>query len=180
MAYRIHLWSGLAAVPFVAVHVFPGVKRAATNGMEQLAALQNGERKAARRRMWAIAGETAGVLVAVVLVAGAAYQTPNLSTAKLPKGYQLPYGKDPFAPSLATTESGKPVAAEVLASSQSCGASGCHHTIYNETRAGAHTWASQDIALTSKSTMWVGCNCRTSATNGERASGIMLLATRSA
>ena len=147
LADRIHLWSGLAAVPFVAVHVFPGVKKAATDGLEQLAALQNGELKAARRRMWAIVGGTAGVLVAVVVVASAVYHTPNLSTAKLPKGYQLPYGKDPFAPSLATTESGKPVPAAVLASSQSCGASGCHHTIYNEARASAHTWASQDVAF---------------------------------
>lgn len=147
IADRVHLWSGLAAVPLVAVHVFPGVKKAAANGMEQLAAMQNGAVKTARRRMWAIAGGTAGVLVAVVVVAGAVYQTPNLSVAKLPNGYKLPYGKDPFAPSLATTESGHPVPAQVLASSQSCGASGCHSTIYKEAKASAHTWGAQDLAF---------------------------------
>jgi hypothetical protein len=87
------------------------------------------------------------VLVAVVALAGAVYPTPNVFVSKLPKGYQMPYGKDPFAPSLATTESGKPVPAEVLASSQSCGASGCHNTIYKEAQASAHTWASQDVAF---------------------------------
>jgi hypothetical protein len=87
----------------------------------------------------------------VVLVAfSAAYFTETssfisrLTHYDFPVGYKLPYGKNPFFPSLATTGNERPVSPVLLADSKSCGASGCHTAIYQEWQAGAHRWAAED------------------------------------
>ncbi len=141
---RVHLWSGLAAVPFLLVHVWPGAKSIVIRGIGQPPEGLTVDLSAGRRRMWRVAAATSVTLVLLVAVVSAAYRTPDFSHSKLPAGYQLPYGKNPFAPSLATTESGQPVAPQILAQSKSCGASGCHSAIYKESLASAHTWASED------------------------------------
>ncbi|HUY80762.1 MAG TPA: hypothetical protein VMU92_03480 [Acidobacteriaceae bacterium] len=142
---RIHLWSGIVAVPLVVLHLLPEIKKRIKGTQEAATGEEAIAISAGRRRMWIIAASTAALLSLVVVGATSVYHAPNLSRAKLPKGYKLPYGPNPFAPSLATTASGHPVPAAVLAQSQSCGASGCHTAIYREAQASAHTWASQDI-----------------------------------
>jgi hypothetical protein len=143
---RVHLWSGLAALPFLAYHVWPHARKAAQNGLSQVVNGPPPDFRPARRRMWATAGVTALALVAVSGAAVGIYSAyaPDLSHYALPAGYKMPYGKGPFAPSMATTESGGPVAPELLAGSKSCGAAGCHTDIYREWAADSHRWSSED------------------------------------
>ena len=82
----------------------------------------------------------------ILAVAYKAY-VPDFSHYALPKDYKMPYGKDPFAPSMAKTVSGGPVAPQLLAGSESCGASGCHTEIYKEWEADSHRWSSEDVAF---------------------------------
>ena len=145
LADSVHLWSGIAAVPLIALHVLPSLSKRAAGATDASSGIDSLVLARGRKRMWTIAASTAVLLSLVVVVAGAAYHAPNLNEAKLPAGYKLPYGPDPFAPSLATTASGHPVPAVVLAQSQSCGSSGCHTAIYREAEASAHTWSSQDL-----------------------------------
>ncbi len=141
---RVHLWSGLAAIPFIVVHVWPGPKSILIHGANHPPEGTPVELSAGRRRMWVLAAETMVTLLFIVGVAAVVYRAPDYTHYKLPTGYKLPYGKDPFAPSLATTQSGKPVAPQILSQSKSCGASGCHTAIYQEWRASAHHWSSED------------------------------------
>jgi hypothetical protein len=145
---RVHLWSGIAALPFLAYHVYPHAKKA-NNGLNTT----NGQPdfvppdfRPGRRHMWAMAGATVALLVILVGGLTVAYDAyaPDFSHYKLPAGYKMPYGKDPFAPSMAMTASGGPVAPQLLAGSKSCGASGCHTEIYDEWRSSPHRWSSED------------------------------------
>ena len=152
---QVHLWCGIAALPFLGYHVWPRAKRAANglnNGLNGLKG--NGgsvlpDFRPGRRHMWLISAVTAVVLLATVGVIAGIYRAyaPNFSHYSLPANYKMPYGKDPFAPSMAKTVSGGPVAPELLAGSKSCGASGCHTEIYREWEAGAHRWSSEDVAF---------------------------------
>ncbi|HUY13437.1 MAG TPA: multiheme c-type cytochrome [Terriglobia bacterium] len=142
---RTHLWSGLAAIPFLAVHVWPGAKTIVIHEDLHEPAGTPVNLSPGRRRMWVLAGGTTGALLVILGVVAAVYRAPEYTHYKLPAGYKMPYGKDPFAPSMTTTESGGPVAPELLAGSKSCGAAGCHTGIYQEWRASAHRWASEDI-----------------------------------
>jgi hypothetical protein len=146
---RVHLWSGIAALPFLAYHVWPHARKPqenAENGLKSKPAFAPPDFGPARRRMWAMASVAVGVLVVVAAAVAGIYSaySPNFSHYKLPAGYQLPYGKDPFAPSMAKTENGGPVAPEILAGSKSCGTSGCHTEIYQEWAADSHRWSSED------------------------------------
>ncbi len=146
---RVHLWSGIAAIPFLAYHVYPRAKKANHNGLNAANGLPSfvpPDYRPARRHMWATAAVTAGLCFAVVAVGTLAYiaYAPNFSHYGLPAGYKMPYGKDPFAPSMAETSSGGPVAPQLLAGSKSCGASGCHTEIYNEWRSSPHRWSAED------------------------------------
>lgn len=141
---RLHLWSGVAAIPFLVYHVWPHVwKPASIPGQPQFIPP---DYSPGRRWLWRRAVVTALVLVAVCIGFSAAYvvQTSALFRYGFPAGYKLPYGKNPFFPSLATTENGRPVPPVLLADSKSCGASGCHTAIYQEWEASAHRYAAED------------------------------------
>ena len=78
-----------------------------------------------------------------------AYPTPQL-TEELPADYSFAYGPDrPFAPSLATTETGKAYDERLLAGSEGCGTAGCHEEIYQEWQVSAHRWSAMDAAFQS-------------------------------
>ncbi len=141
---RVHLWSGLLALPFIAYHVWPHKKKGAVNGADALPSVLEPNYSPARRRMWAVSGGTATALLLILGGATIGYRAPNLRNYKLAQSYSYAFGKDPFAPSLATTENGQPVPPQILAGSKSCGASGCHTVIYQEWQASAHRWSAWD------------------------------------
>ncbi len=152
---RVHLWSGIAALPFLAYHVYPHAKKQNANGVSPASGQPalNGQAgwvqpyfRPGRRHMWAMAGVTVAALALIVGGLTLAYTAyaPNFSHYALPAGYKLPYGKDPFAPSMAMTSTGGPVAPQLLADSKSCGASGCHTEIYEQWRSSPHRWSSED------------------------------------
>lgn len=152
---QLHLWSGIAALPFVGYHVWPHAKKAGQNlhkGLNDLNGhnANNGfvlpDFSSGRRHMWLASGLTVTALGAVVGILAVTYNVyaPDFSHYKLPADYKMPYGKDIFAPSMAKTVSGGPVAPQLLAGSKTCGASGCHTEIYNEWAANTHRWSSED------------------------------------
>jgi hypothetical protein len=141
---RIHLWSGIAALPFVAYHVWSPIRGKAAEPAEGLAILLRPDYSAARRKMWRVAGGTALGLALLLGVATLGYHGPDYSHYKLAANYNWTYGKNPFAPSLATTEDGAPVAPQLMAGSKSCGASSCHTEIFQEWQASAHRWSAED------------------------------------
>ena len=152
---QLHLWSGIAALPFLGYHVWPRAKKAGENLHNGLNVLGNSGQAPlpdfgpGRRHMWLASGMTVVGLVAVVGVLAVAYKAyaPDFSHYGLPKDYKMPYGKDIFAPSMAKTVSGGPVAPQLLAGSKSCGVSGCHTEIYKEWDANGHRWSSEDVAF---------------------------------
>lgn len=86
-------------------------------------------------------------LLALVAVLAYAYQTPPLAKS-FPSDYSFKYGKDrPFAPSLATTENGHVMDAQLLSGSRSCGTSGCHEQIVKEWEVSAHRYSAMDLAF---------------------------------
>ena len=85
-------------------------------------------------------------LVAVLAVAGltVAYGGQTYVN-EFPADYNYSYGDDrPFAPSLATTESGGAFDAESLAGSMTCGTAGCHQQILEEWQPSAHRYSAMD------------------------------------
>ncbi len=67
---------------------------------------------------------------------------------QFPKDYSYVYGTNrPFAPSLATTDTGGAFDAASLAGSESCGTSGCHSQIMEEWAPSAHRYAAMDPAF---------------------------------
>lgn len=141
---RVHLWSGLLSLPFIAYHVWPHKKKEPANALNVLPAFLKPDYSALRRGMWKVTMGTAIALLLVLGVATIAYRAPDYRHYKLASTYNWTYGKNPFAPSLATTEDGQPVAPQIMAGSKSCGSSGCHTEIYQEWQASAHRWAAED------------------------------------
>ena len=69
---------------------------------------------------------------------------------EFPDDYDAAYGNadaGPFAPSLATTETGGAFDPRSLGDSASCGTSGCHEEIYEEWLPSAHRYASMDAGF---------------------------------
>lgn len=141
---RLHLYSGVTVVPFVVYHAWP---HAVTALAGESSAEPGPNFSFDRLRLWSRVGTIVlVVVVAVAAVSGIYLERARVSgVAAFPAGYSLPYGSNPFSPSLATTETGKPVPPALLADSKSCGAAGCHTTIYEQWRASAHRWSSEDI-----------------------------------
>ncbi len=95
------------------------------------------------RAAWqTLAGTAAGLLLIALLTqayGGAHYVN------ELPADYSYLYGEDrPFAPSLATTETGGALDPESLAGSKTCGTAGCHTQILEEWLPSAHRYAAMD------------------------------------
>ncbi len=142
---RLHLWSGVAATPLLIYHMWPHAWNPAATGHN--AQVAPPDYSPGRRWVWRRAGLTSCVLAAVLAALSAAYlrQTSGFGGETFSAKYKLPYGKNPFSPSLATTANGRPVPPALMANSKSCGASGCHTSIYEEWRASAHRWAAEDV-----------------------------------
>ncbi len=86
--------------------------------------------------------------LAAVIAAGTIAYRPVELQEELPDDYSYLYGPErPFAPSLATTQSGGPYDERVLSGSQSCGSAGCHEEIAKEWSVSAHRWSAMDAAF---------------------------------
>ena len=85
--------------------------------------------------------------VALVVVGVFAHRPPELIN-EFPEDDGYLYGEDrPFAPSLATTNTGGAFDPRTLAGSESCGTSGCHSEILAEWQVSAHRYAAMDAAF---------------------------------
>ena len=108
---------------------------------------ENGALRASTRGFALVTLCVTAALAVMVLAAAKAYPEPELVN-KLPADYGYVFGeKRPFAPSLATTESGGGYDARSLGGSASCGKSGCHTQIYDEWQVSAHRYAAMDPAF---------------------------------
>jgi hypothetical protein len=135
--HYIHLVSSIAAVPVVLVHVTPLARRLAQSWQKTAVA---GAPRPWARELFAVPTVLLGVTFAAIVF----YSPVNHLDYSLSADYVFAYGPNPFAPSLSTTSNGRPVAPQVLASSEACGSSGFHSTIYREWQASAHRWAAED------------------------------------
>ena len=81
-----------------------------------------------------------------LLLASFAY-TPIDWDHSFPEDYAVEEGRSPFAPSLATTETGGAMDERALSGSEGCGSAGCHEEIYKEWSISAHRWSSMDPAF---------------------------------
>jgi hypothetical protein len=134
--HYIHLVSSLATIPVVVIHVTPLARKIA-----------RAWRKAEERPPLPVPRELVWVPLAFVVVTLGAvwlYSPVNYLDFPLPKDYVFAYGQNPFAPSLAVTEAGQPVAPVALNNSKSCGTAGCHNEIYDEWAVGSHRWSASD------------------------------------
>lgn len=128
-----HLYSTYVLLLAVAVHVVLVYVRANRRRIAP----------AVRRVGARVVLSTAVGLVAVFGLA-ALYGGPQYVN-DLPSDYHYLYGEDrPFAPSLATTETGGGLDPESLAGSQTCGTAGCHRQIVEEWLPSAHRYAAMD------------------------------------
>lgn len=88
-----------------------------------------------------------GVLFVTIIIWVLAYNRIQWNNA-LPKDYSFFLGKDrPFAPSLATTNTGSAFDPRSMSGSESCGTRGCHEEIYKEWRVSAHRYAAMDVGF---------------------------------
>ncbi len=99
-----------------------------------------------RSHTWATFAWTAsGMLLVVGLTV---FVRPASFVNEFPQEYAMdPYGKGPFAPSLATTAHGGALDAASLSGSESCGTSGCHEQILAEWKPSAHRYATMDAGF---------------------------------
>lgn len=101
---------------------------------------------AARRYALGLGAYTVAFLAAVIFCA--VLYRPVTYNNQFPPDYGMPYGpKRPFAPSLATTNTGGAFDGRSLSDSKSCGQSGCHEDAYKEWSVSAHRYASMDPAF---------------------------------
>ena len=132
----IHLMSGLAASAFVLWHllVILGRHRWQAEGDKA------GRMRAAQG---VFVGRAVIGLVSLGLITAtwAFWTSPPALERSFPEEYQLPFGENPFAPSLATTSTGGALVAETLGNSERCGTGNCHAEIVEEWLPSAHRFA---------------------------------------
>ncbi len=130
---NLHLYSTIAVLAAGLVHVLLVLVRDRRRTVSGQAAGLAG---------WTLVGTAVGMAAIgalTVLYPGEQYQN------QFPEDYSYYYGEDrPFAPSLATTETGGALDADSLAGSESCGTAGCHAQIYEEWLPSAHRYAAMD------------------------------------
>ncbi len=91
---------------------------------------------------WSVTGTVIGL--AVILILAQVYGK-NRYVNELPADYSFMYGKDqPFAPSLARTDTGGAFDPRSLAGSRSCGTVGCHRQILEEWLPSSHRYSAMD------------------------------------
>jgi len=139
---RLHLWSSIFALPFLAYHLLPAARTGPLEAANPLRGEANIAR--ARRRMWILAAYWALGSIGVAMAAVLVYRRPSYETYQPPIQHLPGNGANPFAPSFAATSTGRPVAPETLANSESCGTAGCHTAIYRDWLASAHHWSAED------------------------------------
>ena len=135
--HNIHLVSGVAAVPIVIVHVTPLARKLA-HAWQKTPFLR--PPLPLPRELYIVPL----ILLAVACGAVVFYSPVNYLNFPLPSNYVFAYGRNPFAPSLATTDTARPVAPVALNNSKSCGTANCHSQIYEEWAVGAHRWSASD------------------------------------
>lgn len=87
------------------------------------------------------------LLFAFVILWVYAYEPLKLNN-EFPEDYSYLYGEDrPFAPSLATTNTGEVFDARSLGGSEGCGTAGCHEEIYKEWQVSAHRYSAMDVGF---------------------------------
>jgi hypothetical protein len=144
-------WQGLFALRMSplwrAVHLYSTYVVLGATAVHVVLVLARSKRvKVARPATRAVGWSTVAAALAVALAFGlaGAFAAPGY-VDELPEDYSYLYGADrPFAPSLATTESGGPFDADSLANSKTCGTAGCHEQIYEEWVPSAHRYAAMD------------------------------------
>ena len=140
----VHIVSTFAVLAFVLPHLLTAFAR---DLRARGAGIEAGYREAGAHGR-AVLAVSAVALVGFALVVYA-YEPPTLTT-ELPSDYSYPYGPErPFAPSLATTETGKAYDERLLSGSEGCGTAGCHEQIYAEWSVSAHRYAAMDVAFQS-------------------------------
>ncbi len=140
---RVHLVATFALVAFVLPHVVVMLQR------DRLAALTLGLDVLRRAQSRALARSTVGLALMLlpILPLWAVYRGERMHD-DFPGDYSFKFGPGrPFAPSLATTATGRAYDARRLAGSESCGTTGCHEQITAEWRVSAHRWAAMDPAF---------------------------------
>lgn len=140
---RAHVVSTVALLAFALPHVVVVAVR------DRAAALRLGlsALRAAELRALARATASLGLILAPIGLLMALYPGERMDDA-FPADYEYALGAErPFAPSLATTETGGAYDARRLSGSESCGTAGCHEQITAEWRVSAHRWAAMDPAF---------------------------------
>lgn len=140
---RVHLVSTFALIAFTVPHLIVVALR------DRIAALRLGLEalRVAEARMLGRAAVAAAIMLAPVGALWLALPGVPMNDA-LPVDYSFALGPErPFAPSLATTETGQAYDARRLSGSESCGTNGCHEQITAEWRVSAHRWAAMDPAF---------------------------------
>ncbi|GIX05864.1 MAG: hypothetical protein KatS3mg115_0267 [Candidatus Poribacteria bacterium] len=128
-----HLTTTFVALGTVIPHILIAYLRARRRGLARQAHRMLGE---------TVGGTAAGLLLiglSTAIYSGEQYHN------EFPPDYSYVYGEDrPFAPSLATTDTGGAFDARSLAGSESCGTAGCHEQIVEEWKPSAHRYAAMD------------------------------------
>lgn len=86
------------------------------------------------------------MLFAIIFLAGYSYEPVELNN-DFPSDYNLTYGDRPFAPSLASTNTGGAFDTRSMNGSEGCGTVGCHKEIYDEWQVSAHRWSAMDVGF---------------------------------
>jgi hypothetical protein len=140
---RVHLVATFALVAFALPHVAVTFvrDRAAARRLE-LPALG-----AAALRALARAAAGFALMLAPLALLWAVWPGERMHDG-FPADYSWKYGPErPFAPSLATTTTGRAFDSRRLAGSESCGSAGCHSEIAAEWRVSAHRWSAMDLGF---------------------------------
>jgi hypothetical protein len=140
---RVHIVATVALVTFALPHVAVTFvrDRAAARKLE-LPELSAASLRAVRRAALGF-----GLMLAPLALVWAAWPGERLND-EFPADYSWKYGHDrPYAPSLATTSTGRAFDSRRLSGSESCGSSGCHSEIAAEWRVSAHRWAAMDLGF---------------------------------
>ncbi|HLI61897.1 MAG TPA: multiheme c-type cytochrome [Terriglobales bacterium] len=148
---KVHLWTGVLCVPFVIYHLLPQKPQADVppeparqSAEERLVPIELQDYGVARRRTWKRAFAVTAALSVVLIALTAMERWATMGRYEPPASFIDAQGPNPFAPSNANLETGRPVSPQTIGDSRSCGVSGCHATIYEEWRASAHRWSEQD------------------------------------
>jgi len=132
----VHLVSGLAASAFVLWHLGIIVLRHRWQDIgEKAQQMRGAQAMFLRRNAWILIGAT------VVVAAWAAVSPMRPLYREFPEDYVLPFGENPFAPSLAMTATGTALDPLTLAGSEGCGVSNCHADVVEEWQPSAHRYA---------------------------------------